>query len=588
MQSDPSPRRNFTQSLLINFLAPVALIAAAVFIFLSLGTVQPPKRPEEDRSRSGRLRSLTPIRVEPIQAVDTQKTPLFLSVDGTVVPYEEANVAAEVSGRIVEKHERCQAGSSVRKGDLLMRIDAEDYLLEVQRLTQLKDQEYQRIQETDQQMLNSQRLIEVAIQDVGIQEKEIQRLKALPDGFASQTEIDQANRVLLAAKQQLVTLENQLALQKKQRIRIEASERLAATQLQVAEVNLRRTEIAAPIDGVIVNEQVDVNTFVARGSPLVTIENTSKVEVSTSLRMDQLYWILDQQEAQQNPGAKQNLSRSTYDLPQTEAIIEYEVAGRLGMVRQWKGTLKSYDGIGLDPKTRTVPIRVVVDDPSKFLHDGESGITASTATPLVRGMFVRIHLLIRPRTQLFVIPTKALQPGNRIYVFTADDSVLDLTGENSEDESAAGTVVANPDDANSFNANDWAAGKVRIRDEVIPVNSLVIGHSKLRSALGYAGLPIKNHSTNTGDDAAEGFWVCEVTGLEDEIGKFVVTSPLGSVSETVFPARAEKNIPDKIIEPKNQTQRLNPPPQLTEGISEQAQNTVDNVFDSLVKKGAQE
>lgn len=171
MQSNSPPTSSFAYGLLVNFLAPIALIAVATLIFVSLGTVEPPKRPAPDMSRSGRLQALAPIRVEPIRALDTAKTPLFLSVDGTVVPFEEANVAAEVAGRILRKSDKCEAGTFVKQGEILMEIDPEDYELEVQRLSQLKDQEYQRVQELDQEMINTQKLINVAEQDVEIQKK---------------------------------------------------------------------------------------------------------------------------------------------------------------------------------------------------------------------------------------------------------------------------------------------------------------------------------------------------------------------------------------------------------------------------------
>ena len=544
MQSPPTPNRSLTQNLLINFLAPLALLATAGYTFISLGTVEPPKRPDADTSRAGRLRALPPIRIEPIERLDTEKTPLFLEVDGTVVPFEEANVAAEVSGRILTKTEKCEAGSYVNQGDLLMEIDPEDYELEVQRLTQQKDQEYQRLVELDQQMLNSQRLIDVAEQDVEIQKKEIARLKALPDGFASQSEIDQASRSQLSSRQQLVTLQNQLDLQKKQRSRIEASEKLATTQLRAAEVNLRRTKIVAPIDGIVVNEQADLNTFVTRGSPLFTIENTSKVEVSTSLRMDQLYWILDQ-------NAAENIDpTSSYDLPATEAIIEYQVTGRRGMVHRWKGRLLSYDGIGLDPRTRTVPVRVIVDEPSQSYEHQDESSAKQSKTPLVRGMFVQVRLLIRPKTQLYVIPTKALQPGNRIYQFTPDETVLEPTSsQNSQDSIALKGSGDNLLGENSdlkpkefapaeFAPEDWLPGRVHVRKEVIPVNSLTIGNSQQNQE------NIDKQTTKELAIKAEGkdseFWVCEVVGFDEDEAKYVVTSPLGTVNENSFNARAER------------------------------------------------
>lgn len=542
MQSSPRPPASLSRSIFINFVAPLALLGGATAVFVALGTVEPPKRPDADMSRNGRLRALSPIRVEPIRLLNTTETPLFLSVDGTVVPFEEANVAAEVSGRIISKSEKCEAGGFVKQGDILMKIDPEDYQLEVQRFSQQKDQEYQRLQELDQEMLNSQKLIDVAKQDVQIQEREINRLEALPSGFASRTEIDQANRALLAATQQLVSLQNQLDIQRKQRTRIESAEKLAATQLQAAEVNLRRTEVRAPIDGVVVTEQVDVNTFVTRGSPLVTIENTSKVEVSTSLRMDQLYWILDQTDVD-------DADRSVgYDLPETDAIIEFEVAGRHGMTHQWNGKLLSYDGIGLDPRTRTVPVRVIVDRPSEFIHQGESTIPSHSTTPLVRGMFVRVRLMIRPKTQLYIIPTKALQPGNRIYEFTPDDSVLDLASNGETFNAKSDVIQSSPTDnpntsdlttepsvENTFSPEDWTAGRVQIRNEVIPVNSLSLGNLKGKDPPALSdGEQTRSSSAASGRD----FWVCEVAGLEGRGDAFVVTSPLGTVSESSFPARA--------------------------------------------------
>ena len=227
----------------------------------------------------------------------------------------------------------------------------------------------------------------------------------MPAGFASKAEIDKARSAVLSASRQLLGNENQLELFKQRRIRLEASERLAATQLRGAETNLQRTEIRAPIEGVIVRELADVNSFVNRGSPLVVIDDTSKVEVTTSLRMDQLYWVLDQ--AQPRLDAK---SRG-YELPETPAIIEYEISGRDNMVYRWNGRLLSYNGIGLDSETRTVPVRVVVDAPRTTLdEDGTPALDAS-APALVRGMYVQVKLLIQPRTPLVVIPAHALQPG---------------------------------------------------------------------------------------------------------------------------------------------------------------------------------
>jgi multidrug efflux pump subunit AcrA (membrane-fusion protein) len=530
VSSAAPPAMTMPRRLWFNVVIPLLLLAGAAVVFWMLGAVQTPQRPPTDQTRTGRLKALTPVRVERLQTLESTGQPLFLVVDGTVVPYREARVAAEVAGRVIFKADECEAGTYVKRDQLLMRIDPTDYELEVQRLTRFKEQEYQALQELDQEMANTQRLIDVAKKDEVLQEREVNRLTSLPEGFASGNEIDQARRALLAANQQLVTLENQLDLQRKRRIRLEASEQLAATQLRAAEVNLERTEIRAPIEGVIVSEEADLNTFVSRGSGLMTIEDTSKVEVATSLRMDQLYWILNQR------GEELDETSRSYNLPETEAIIEYEVTGRAGAVYRWQGRLLSYDGIGLDPATRTVPVRVVVDDPTQFVNEQGNPQKTRGSTPLVRGMFVRVKLLIKPQTPLVVIPSTALQPGNRIFQFIPDESVLDIVVVETTDPldtSMASDEAASPAAAEAdvvevpFDPERWQAGKVVVRKSVHPVDSLSVDATGKWSV--------------DGSPEASKLWVCEVRDAELSNDSFVVVSPLGTIEQQEFPVRADRD-----------------------------------------------
>lgn len=538
VDSEPK-RQSGTWGWMVNVVIPLLLLAAATAAVALLGTVEPEELPAADTTRSGRLQALPPVRVTTLRSLASTGEQLKLEVDGTVVPFREARVAAEVAGRVIFKADDCEAGSYVKQDQLLMRIDPTDYQLEVQRLTRLQEQEYEALGEVDQEMANTRRLIEVAQQDVALQQKELDRQRALPEGFASRAEIDQANRALLASTQQLVSVENQLDLLRKRRLRLEASERLAATQLKAAEVNLSRVEIRAPIDGVIVNEDADLNTFVARGSMLVTIEDTSKVEVATNLRMDQLYWVLDQK------GEHVDESARGYDLPETPAIIQYRLAGRENVVYRWNGRLLSYDGIGLDPVTRTVPVRIVVDNPLEYLDESGTVKRVRGATALVRGMFVQVQLLIRPQSRLVVIPARALQPGNRVFQFLPDESVLgDVSkhdkaalgvsrGEASDPEfgpprqggDAVQVRVPNP---GAFDPGRWQPGRIVVRQSVSPVDSLDIG------------VDPQSREVSQSEFAGENrMWVCEVRDDALRGGSYVVVSPWGKVDEKSMPARAE-------------------------------------------------
>lgn len=542
-KSKRNREKRFGQMIMFNLVVPMLLLSLGVFVLIQLGTVEPAERPDPDLTRTGRLKSLPPVRVVELQSLASTGQQLRLQVDGTVVPFRESRVAAEVAGKVVFKADQCEAGSYVTENQLLMKIDPTDHELEVQRLTQMQEQEYQALNEADQEMVNTKRLIDVASQDVELQQREVNRQSSLPKGFASRAEIDQANRALLAAKQQLVTSQNQLDLLKKKRVRLEASHRLASTQLKLAEINLRRCEIRAPIEGVIVNEDADLNTFVPRGNLLVTIEDTSKVEVATSLRMDQLYWVLNQ-----NNSAARVLSRG-YDLPETPAVIEYELSGREGMVYRWKGRLLSFDGIGVDSTTRTVPVRVVVDDPTEYIDANGQVHEQAGGTALVRGMFVRVNLLLKPKGSLVAIPARALQPGNRVFQFVHDESVLnsetsvadkpELTASSSTKRQGKSKSEKETDDAKSFNPSHWEPGRVVVRSNIRPVDTLSIGKSRAK-------------------DSKDRIWICEVRDEVLQKGSFAVVSPIGSIDETGMPARALRDSePLEAIDP-------NGPPSATE------------------------
>lgn len=560
--SEGWPRR-----LLLNWVLPLGLLVLGAAAVWALGVVQPEQRPAADDSRTGRLKALAPVRVEPVRSLAETGQDLQLKVDGTVVPYREVKIATEVSGEILFKSDRCEAGSYVHKGELLMRIDPTDYELAVERLTREKEQAYEALREIDQEMVNAQRLIEVAQQNVQLQQREVDRLKKLPEGYASDTELDQAEQALLQAKQERVTHQNQLDLLEKRRASFEAAERLAISQLRAAEVDLERTEIKAPIDGVIVAEDAELNSFVSRGSPLVTMEDTSRVEIATRLRMDQLYWVLNQSGQQFGPPG------ASYDLPETPAMIEYELSGRQGVagrnstVYRWQGRLIGYDGIGVDPDSRTVPVRVVVDQPRRYQIGDEVEQTKTGPPALVRGMYVTVVLKIDPAVPLVVLPARALKPGNRVWQFVPDESVLEVSrrpsdtvsgdGERSgddgpasgsnDDEPASGsgdgsrdagpfkelepsssendsiTAAVEKELERPFRPEAWVPGRVVVREGILPVDSL--------SLSGHPGPPSEPAESPWSADEGR-MWVCEVSDGTLAGGSLVVVSPLSSTSQS--------------------------------------------------------
>ncbi|WP_404306653.1 HlyD family secretion protein [Neorhodopirellula lusitana] len=568
--------------LLFNVVCPLILLALAGGVVYVLGSVESPARPPIDDTPVGRLFALPAVDVVPVQSLASTGQKLELTTDGTVVPFREIVLATEVAGQIVEKSPLCEAGKYVNQGDVLMVINPTDYRLEVKRLQRLQQQEYEALGEVDQEMANTDRSMELARADIELQRRELKRQETLPSQFASKGEIDQARRALLQAEQALLTLQNQLELSKKRRIRLQSAEQLAKMQLEAAQNNLDRTQIVAPMDGVIVSEQAELNTFVARGSPLVTMEDTSKVEVAASLRTDQLYWVLNQKlnELDSLTHADGNPVRG-YNLPATPVKVQYLLSGRDDLAYQWQGELIGYDGIGLDEQTRTVPVRILVDDPQSFtvLRNGKAVnpetesatevLRVAGPTTLVRGMFVNLRLELDPSVELVVLPGESLKPGNRIWQFIPDASVLDvslnvdtesLTEDSKKDSLGKSTAQSTePDDDDAVDDEQAAAG---LASEPTP-EELAALEEESKSALAEEGFvpsawvagnlrivqgirPVDRYVGPLGSpDSESPSWICEVPksssgSLGD--GSYVIVSPLGSLSSDTVPVRASAEV----------------------------------------------
>lgn len=327
---------------------------------------------------------------------------LNIEVDGIVVPFRQITLSAEVEGTVLFKAEVCQAGRYVEQGTVLFRIDPRDYELEIQRLWKGFDADGSVQASEDVGEPDPSSLIGLAQQDLQLQQRDLERLRGLADveglvggRVVSDAEIDQGRRSVMAAENTLMTLRS---------------------QLERANLDVSRTEIAAPIDGVVVSDSVEEGDFVRRGTALVTMEDTASVEVKCSLQMGELYWLWNQ--AASNGRAPANKPpQPDYEIPNAPARVIYRLADR---EYQWSGKLARYDGIGLDEATRTVPCRVVVASPRQRVVrvNGSDVAPDQGAGPpaLVRGMYVTVRIEADPRAGLLDIPEEAVRPGNKVWV----------------------------------------------------------------------------------------------------------------------------------------------------------------------------
>jgi multidrug efflux pump subunit AcrA (membrane-fusion protein) len=461
---------SISKTVFLGVLLTASLVALGVGTYLAMGSQEPKQAPKDGKDSVSKLLKLPIVSVLPIKGYSGTRS-LDVTLTGTVVPYRQITLAAEVAGRVREKSENCRTGRFVHKGDPLFELDSRDFELDVERLQALRDSEYAQQRELDQEIANAKKSLELADEDFAIQQRELKRIESLPAGIASAAELDQARRLRIASANQRQTIQNQMQLLETRRNRLVLAEKLAAAQLQQAQVNLERTKVASPIDGVIVNEMVQEDSFVQKGASLCIISDTDRVEVSCNLRTDQLLLVLEQTQSKDKSAPSSRVLRSSsYELPNTPVTISYRVSGREETVYEWKGNLSRYEGIGLDAQTRTVPIRISVDNPREVSRNGKPIDEKSNGglPALVSGMFVDISIHTQPLNSLILVPKLALKPGNQIWTFQKDSSIT--ANEDTEDgispvsEAApvSGKAIYKP----QINIDDWSAGRIKVESSV--------------------------------------------------------------------------------------------------------------------------
>jgi multidrug efflux pump subunit AcrA (membrane-fusion protein) len=413
--SDSRSKIHQAASFFLHWIAPLVVLGCAAWFFIAMGAREKPQRKKAPPRKS--------VPVEVVQA-KPHLGELDIHASGVAIPYREVELAARVGGEVIFKSDMLSPGRSVTEGEVLIRLDPRDYELDVARLQQEVAKADVDLARLKIEKENTERLLVISKELVRLKEKETARLGQLrQSNAASQSEIDLVQAAYLVAKQQATDNENSIRAFADQENSLKIARDLASLQLKRAELDLQRTTITAPFSGVIIANHVEQNGNVTPGMAVATIEDTSMIEVRCSLRSQDLGLIQSSVPMQagyrsteevdlNQPRTVRGEPVSPYELPPVAVTLEYNSAGR---VYRWVGKLSRQDGLGMDQKTRTMPVLIRVDRPTSNL--GAAG--DDTPMALVRGMFVKAKLHCQPRTPFLVVPESVIRPGKRVWIMQA-------------------------------------------------------------------------------------------------------------------------------------------------------------------------
>lgn len=295
-----------------------------------------------------------------------------VSATGTLNPVVSVQVGSQVSGQVKEIF--VDYNSVVKKGDVIARIDPESFALRVNQA--MSDLEAARATVLTQRANVAALQAEVSRTQVALAEADrgLKRNQMLVEkGFVSQAALETSQSVVATAREQVKSAQAQRAVGDAQIRNGEALVKQRESQLSQAKVDLERTTIRAPVDGIVISRSVDAGQTVA-----------------ASLQAPVLFLI----------------ARNLTDM-QVEASIDESEIGRITIGQDATFTVDSFPGRTFRGKiTQVRKAALVVQNVVTYVAIISAPNPDLTLLP---GMTTNVRITVANRDQVLRVPNAALR-----------------------------------------------------------------------------------------------------------------------------------------------------------------------------------
>lgn len=193
-----------------------------------------------------------------------ERGPLVAAVSssGTVNPVTQVSVGSQVSGQIKEL--RADFNTEVRQGQLIARLDPESFEYKVRQASADLESARAAVLNAQANVVAVMAGVSKARLEADNAQRDAQRKQdLLAQAFISQAEHDNARNAAASLAESLKVAQAQLEVAKAQAVAAQAVVRQREAALAQARVDLERTEIRSPVDGVVIKRSVDVGQTVA-------------------------------------------------------------------------------------------------------------------------------------------------------------------------------------------------------------------------------------------------------------------------------------------------------------------------------------
>ncbi|MCX4186990.1 efflux RND transporter periplasmic adaptor subunit [Methylophaga sp. OBS4] len=358
------------------------------------------RQPPERQDATATLTSVTVIEARPLAFR------LEARGHGIARPAETWQAVANVSGRVIARHQDLASGALLPEGTLLLVLDPSRYELVIAetqaRLASLAAE----LSQLEAEETNTRGLLVLERERLALAEQELARIERLASGGAvTRAQLDEQRRTTLAQRQAVASLENTLALLPSRRAVLTAQRERTNTDLAQARRDLEDTRFVAPYDLRLGEVGVELYQFVGSGQHLFQADSLAAAEVEGRIPFSMLRRLL-------GSVVVDGLSEGAMDLSDridfSAITAELELVGAPGV--GWTGRMVRVAS-GLDPATRTVRVVVRVDDPYR-------NALPPNRPPLQRDMYIQVRLSTESPEPLLAVPASAVHQGK---LFLVDD-----------------------------------------------------------------------------------------------------------------------------------------------------------------------
>lgn len=279
-------------------LVSISILIITFFIISGMFASKP-----EARKSNNRPPPSVSVETTKLSAVNYE---IWIESYGSATPLTETTLVAEVSGKVIEVADNIRAGSSFKKGDILLKIDSQDYQ------------------------------IEVDIASAAIAEAEVNY----------EQELAQAD---IAKRDWNVRPKNargkSLALREPQIKAAIASLKSANAKFNKAKLNLQRTNVRVPFDGKVMRQIADVGYMVNSSQAIAEIYSTELIEVRLPVKFQDLanLHLPDESQSEYKP----------------RVILESDIGNK---TYQWQANLVRSEG-AFDKDTRMLYVVAQLQNP---------------------------------------------------------------------------------------------------------------------------------------------------------------------------------------------------------------------------------